>query len=117
MKTLKLDYGDILVMDCGYIDGVYGTYGGVREPRFDALKHVKTLHSGDDGCYAIWQGKNRLGELGVDSGRIWAMVAEFDCDVDVDCGLSGFILIKNTGYSFGDKDAFVKETVKSLRKR
>lgn len=60
-----------------------------QDLRFDALRTVKVLHDGDDGCFSLLDNNNKLCSLGVDSGRIWAMVSEFDCEVLVDSGFSG----------------------------
>lgn len=93
----KLKVGEYLICDPCYIEMVEGTFRA--EPRFDALRCVKVLHEGDDGSYAV-EYKNEKGEhedmvLGVDSGRLWLMRAEFDVDVRIDSGLSGHAIIKN----------------------
>lgn len=97
MKTIKLDYLDLLVCDPCYIKGV--KCGG--ENRFDALKCVETLHDGDDGEYGV---KTAGGThyLGVDSGRIWVMQAEFGCEVEIDSGLSGHLVIKQNDPDWGN---------------
>lgn len=86
MNTVKLNYKDLLVVDPGYIKNVV-SYGD--EPRFDALRLVRVLHDGDDGEYC-YHYDNELFALGVDSGRIWALQAEFECIVTLDAGLSGY---------------------------
>lgn len=84
----KIKYKQKLVCDPCYIKQVKCA----GENRFDALKHVKTLHEGDDGCFEVrFRGEKAL--LGVDSGRIWVMVAEFDCEVEIDSGLSGHLVL------------------------
>ena len=95
METIKLNYGDILICDCGYIKKVYCEWNGKQELRFDGLKLVKVLHEGDDGCYMVKAG-DKVAELGVDSGRIWAMKAEFEITVEIDSGLSGYMVVKDT---------------------
>lgn len=90
MKTLELESKDILIIDPCYIKRVH--FDG--EDRFDALKCVKTLHDGDDGEFIVCAGGWSIGEIGVDSGRIWVLQAEFGCTVDVDSGLSGEVHIK-----------------------
>lgn len=89
METIKLDYTDVLVCDPCYIKSVKSD----GEDRFDALKCVHTLHDGDDGEYGV---KTTSGThyLGVDSGRIWIMRAEFGCEVEIDSGISGHLVIK-----------------------
>lgn len=91
MTTIKLKYGDTLVCDPCYIKSVKGTM--TDGPRFDALKCVETLHDGDDGEFTITY-KGHEDTLGVDSGRIWAMQAEFGCTVDIDAGFSGYMVIE-----------------------
>lgn len=85
----KLEYNDLLICDPCYIKSVMAC----GENRFDALKHIKTLHEGDDGEYEFMLCDQRF-SLGVDSGRVWVMKAEFDCEVDVDSGFSGHKVIK-----------------------
>lgn len=89
METIKMKGGEVLVCDPGYIKGVWCYWGEEKEPRFDALKLEKVLHDGDDGYFMVSVGDKAV-ELGVDSGRIWAMRAEFDVEVDIDAGLSGY---------------------------
>lgn len=88
-----MNYGDILVTDPCYIKNV----AYADKARFDALKLINTLHEGDDGCY-IFKLRTHIGtpdedtrliELGVDSGRVWVLQAEFECTVTMDSGLSG----------------------------
>lgn len=100
--------GDILIVDACYIKGVYGDYGDRNEPRFDGLKCAKTLWEGDDGVYTIMNGDKELCRLGVDSGRIWALTAEFEIRVDIDSGFSGEYIL-----SVGEKN--VEATLKKLR--
>lgn len=89
METIKLNYQDYLVCDPCYIKGV--RCGG--EPRFDALRCVEVLHCGSDGEYEVeWLG--HTAPLGVDSGRIWAMQAEFECEVEIDSGFSGHLVVR-----------------------
>ena len=95
METIKLNYGDILICDCGYIKKVYCEWNGEQELRFDGLKLIKVLHEGDDGVYYVKAG-DKFKSLGVDSGRIWAMKAEFDITVEIDSGLSGYLVVKDT---------------------
>ena len=80
MKEIDLHYGDIIICDPCYIKGVKN--GG--EVRFDALKAVKEI-SGDDGEYAVKVG-DEIEFLTADSGRLWAMKAEFDCRVRLSGG-------------------------------
>lgn len=90
MKELKLNSKDILIIDPCYIKHV--SFDG--EDRFDVLKCVKTLHDGDDGEFAVHSNGWSIGEIGVDSGRIWVLQAELGCTVAVDSGLSGEVHIK-----------------------
>lgn len=96
MEKIKLEMGDAIIIDPCYIKQV--KYGG--EMRFDALKHEKTLHEGDDGEFEI---KLASGSryVGCDSGRIWLMTSEFGCDIEVDSGLSGHIILRK-----GDADLY-----------
>lgn len=95
METIKLNYGDILICDCGYIKEVSCEWNGEKELRFDGLKLIKVLHEGDDGVYSVRAG-SKTADLGVDSGRIWAMMAEFEIEVEIDSGLSGYLVVKDT---------------------
>ena len=91
METVSLKCGDTLIVDPCYIKNVSDSLGG--QARFDALKLEKVLHDGDDGVFEInYDGKNYT--LGVDSGRIWAMRAEFECSVTLGAGYSGFATIR-----------------------
>lgn len=90
MGLLKMVAGERLICDPCYIKNV--SYDG--EPRFDALKCVKVLHDGDDGEYVV-SCPIQEKALGVDSGRIWVMEAEFDCDVEEECLLSGYMRVPN----------------------
>lgn len=104
METIKLNYKDALICDPGYIKNVQ--FGG--EPRFDALRCDKVLFEGDDGCYTIETSENRY-LLGVDSGRIWVMTAEFGCEVELDAGLSGYIVLKANTPEWGNDIEVVEE--------
>ena len=75
MKEIELHYSDIIICDPCCIKGVESR----GEVRFDALKVVKEI-SGDDGEYAVKVG-DEVELLTADSGRVWAMKAEFDCRV------------------------------------
>lgn len=88
MKTIQMEYKQLLVIDPCYIKSVKG-FG---ENRFDALKLVRVLHDGDDGVYRVYY-PNGKAELGVDSGRLWVLQAEFECEVEVDSGLSGHLVL------------------------
>ena len=91
METIQLNYKDTLIVDPCYIKNVTTTLGG--QARFDALKLEKVLHEGDDGELSVeYQGKHY--SLGVDSGRIWAMKAEFECEITLDAGFSGYAVVK-----------------------
>lgn len=96
MNELHMKYGDLLIIDPGYIKDVWLEFGGKMQ-RFDALKCVKTLHDGDDGDYLI-SVNGDIKELGVDSGRIWVLRAEFDVNVLLDDGLSGHIHLDKGNY-------------------
>lgn len=100
METIKLNYQDILVCDPGYIKNVSCTYGDTKEKRFDALKLIEVLHEGDDGEYEI-ETADGAKFLGVDSGRIWKLMAEFDCEVLIDSGLSGYIVARKGSAIWG----------------
>ena len=89
METIELDYQDILIVDPGYIKRVVFA----DELRFDALKLVEVLHEGDDGEFTVETPRGVV-MLGVDSGRIWKLQAEFDCKVELDAGLSGYCIIR-----------------------
>ena len=112
MSKVKMKMGDLLIVDPGYIRSVKGDFGGPDEERFDGLKHVKTLHEGDDGEYEIYHRDTKLGSLGVDSGRIWVLKAEFEIVVDVDSGLSGYFLIENTTGKDLDEKVWAKIVAK-----
>lgn len=87
IESVQLKYNDLLVIDPCYIKSVKDDSG---ELRFDALKCVKTLHEGDDGSYVISAG-DTVELLGVDSGRIWVLRAEFDCTAELDAGFSRYL--------------------------
>lgn len=93
-ETIKVEMGDVLIVDPCYIKNA-GTVWGEKdiEPRFDLLRCEKVLHDGDDGEFPVeYNGETRY--LGVDSGRIWQMVAEFEGTVELDAGFSGYWFIK-----------------------
>lgn len=93
MEVIKVNDGDILIVDPCYIKTVWTEWGGEKEIRFDLLRCEKVLHEGDDGEFPVkYNGETRY--LGVDSGRLWKMVADFDGYVELDAGLSGYWLIK-----------------------
>lgn len=86
MQTIELNTGDQLVIDPCYIKHI-------KNERYDAIKHVATLHDGDDGVYTVeWRGERYT--LGVDSGRTWVLQAEFPTTVEVDSGLSGHAVVR-----------------------
>lgn len=92
-NVIELKYGELLVVDPCYIKNVSD---GI-DSRFDALKLERVLHDGDDGEYAVKY--NCSGDdwtttyLGVDSGRLWVLRAEFDCEVEIDSGFSGHLVL------------------------
>lgn len=88
MNEVKLDYKDLLVVDPCYIKDIT-TLG---EQRFDALRLVRVLHDGDDGVF-LYHYDNEPFDLGVDSGRVWALQAEFECEATLDAGYSGYKVI------------------------
>lgn len=92
--VVKVEYGDRLIVDPCYIKTIWTEFGeNQKEVRFDMLRCEKVLHSGDDGEFPVeYNGETRY--LGVDSGRIWQMVAEFDGFVEIDAGFSGYWLIR-----------------------
>ena len=93
METINIEYGDILICDPGYIKFVGTEWSGELEPRFDLLRCEKVLHEGDDGVYSVeYNGEKH--ELGVDSGRIWQMRADFGGTIQIDAGFSGYWLIR-----------------------
>lgn len=97
MEKIELEYGDGIVIDPCYIKLVNDGFGG-NNIRFDALKLEKVLHEGDDGSFLVEiEGGGEIEEVGCDSGRIWLMTAEFDCEVTVDSGLSGHIVLRKRG--------------------
>lgn len=91
MQTIEIESTDLLICDPCYIKEV----SFMGEPRYDALKCVKTLLEGDDGEYNVYLDNKCIASLGVDSGRIWAMKPEFTCQVRIEAGMSGFSTIKN----------------------
>lgn len=97
-EMVRLEYGDAIIIDPGYIRGVYGEWDGVLEPRFDGLRCAKVLHDGDDGYYNITLNGKKIAGLGVDSGRIWLIEAEFGVYLDIDAGLSGCKILKADEY-------------------
>lgn len=86
MDTIKLNCKDLLIIDPCYIKHI-------KDERFDSLKHIKTIHEGDDGVYDICIAGKYRDSLGVDSGRLWVIQAEFDTELDIDAGFSGFVTI------------------------
>lgn len=88
---MKLNYNQILITDPCYIKMISDSS---NSPRFDALKLVKVLHEGDDGEYMIKAGDEEEW-LGVDSGRIWALQAQFDVEVEMDSGFSGHMVVED----------------------
>lgn len=101
-----MKYNDLLVIDPCYIKSV--KLKGTDEQRFDGLKCVKTLHEGDDGEYAVVVKDRAIGFCGVDSGRIWALKADFNIDVELDNGLSPYTFIESNGHD-------VDKTIELLR--
>lgn len=89
MEKVRMSRGDKLIVDPCYIKNV--TCG---EPRFDALRCEKVLYEGDDGEHKVVASNGETLWLGVDSGRIWEMAAEFECEVEVDSGLSGHAIMR-----------------------
>lgn len=102
MQTIELKSQDLLIIDPCYIKHV-------EDERYDALKLVKVLHEGDDGEYEI-STPDKKALLGVDSGRIWVLQAEFGFSVDIDAGLSGFIHISRKDIE--DLDSYLSQTTK-----
>lgn len=94
MKRIELKTNDLLIIDPCYIKHVGDKSG---EARYDALRNRAVIHDGDDGEFTVKVANHEFGCLGVDSGRIWVLQAEFDCYVDVDSGLSGEIHIESNG--------------------
>lgn len=97
MDKIKLDAGDLLIIDPCYIKHV-------EDERYDMLKLEKVVYEGSDGLIGVSIDGLPI-ELGVDSGRIWAMRAEFNGEVEVDAGLSGYHVIESL------KDASVIEAM------
>mgnify|MGYP004448004499 CR=1 FL=1 len=91
--TINLKSGELLVVDPCYIKCV----SDGKDDRYDALKHIKTIHEGDDGYYDIIyndaEGNSQVISLGVDSGRLWVTKAEFGCEVEV-CTAPGYTYAK-----------------------
>lgn len=92
---MRIKAGQYLIIDPCYIKKV--TDGS--DIRYDALKLIKSWDV-DDGAYelvySVDMEDERLscsGELGVDSGRIWLLRAEFDCEVETDSGFSGELVV------------------------
>ena len=98
-KELKLNYGDLLVCDPCYIRFVGNYYAKENKcPRYDALKLVKEFALGGDGDVALRYGDEGFTRMvGADTGRVWAMQAEFKCDVFLDASIewAGYFVIKN----------------------
>lgn len=91
MTKVEVQRGDRIVIDPCYIKGVVSS----GKARFDALRCDKVLFEGSDGEYDVIASNGELYSLGVDSGRIWELVAEFECEVEIDSGLSGHAVIKS----------------------
>lgn len=81
--TITLRAGDILICDPCYIKSV--SHNGYL--RYDAFI-TKSLYDGSDGEFRF-RAKDDYFDLGVDSGRVWAMQAEFPVEVVIDAGFSG----------------------------
>lgn len=93
MGTIKLNYQDVIITDPCYIKRVSDRSGTLR---FDALKLIEVIHDGGDGEFPV-ETPDGTRYLGVDSGRIWKLQTEFRCDVEIDSGLSGHIILRNDG--------------------
>lgn len=89
METIKLEAGDKIIVDPCYIKSVK-SHGDLR---FDALRTTQVLHDGGDGEFPV-NANGKKYWLGVDSGRIWELTAEFSCDIEVDSGFSGHVIIR-----------------------
>lgn len=88
MDIVKLGTGDILIIDPCYIKEAKVSLKD-EDHRYDALRLVEAIYDGDDGDIPFdFRGKSYC--LGVDSGRIWALQAEFPCVVRTDSGFSGY---------------------------
>lgn len=91
--VIKVEMGDRIICDPCYIKTVWTEWNDEKDVRFDLLRCEKVLHDGDDGCFDVeYNGKTNA--LGVDSGRIWQMVADFGGYVEIDAGMSGYWLIR-----------------------
>lgn len=77
---IKLQADQILIVDPCYIKSVKDSWG---DNRYDALALGK-VWSVDDGSYSlVIEGVCEYEPLEVDSGRIWAVYAEFDCEIEL----------------------------------
>lgn len=81
---VSLMAGDILICDPCYIKAV--RHAGYE--RHDAFT-THSLYNGSDGEYRFRAGDEYF-DLGCDSGRVWAMRAEFDVELVIDSGFSGY---------------------------
>lgn len=91
MQKLKLEHGDYLVIDPCYIKSIQQSTG---QPRFDGLRLIKAFDTGD-GVFSVYVKNTLADRIGVDSGRIWVLKAEFDVFVEIDSGCSGSIVVKS----------------------
>ena len=88
---------DLIIIDPCYIKSIKDSTGATR---FDGLRCVKVLHDGDDGIYNVYYlnpDKTRMdfGCVGVDSGRIWVMQAEFGkLEIETQSGYLGEQVIR-----------------------
>ena len=102
MERIQLNYQDKLIVDPCYIKQVYARGDTKKDPRYDALKLVKVVHDGDDGTYPVGNSKTWC-YLGVDSGRIWVLQAEFDIEVVLDSGASGSMIVRRASESWDEE--------------
>ena len=95
MKTnIKLKDGEILIIDPCYIVEVFDTS---HTRRYDALKLVKEKNTNGDGIFDLRSNPENdiIKSLSVDSGRIWALQAEFTCDIIVAVDQDDFYITSN----------------------
>lgn len=90
-NKIEVNYCDVLIVDPCYIKNVSTKSG---ETRFDALKLERVLHELGDGEIAIVEDGFARAFLSCDSGRIWALRAEFDCEVELDCSECDYMVRK-----------------------
>ena len=118
-KVIKMKKDDLLIVDPCYIKSIKckGRNG------YDALRCVKVFYGEPETQHYILNGfdinslpewakkylvekdtpyiwpksfsKKLIGTLGMSSGRIWVMHAEYDVNVKIDSGLDGGCLLKN----------------------